>query len=387
MINTNDKRNTKQNNQAAPTHQPSSTKRHWWHVAFGVGLKPSGRDFRCNPYALLTLCAMALTVAITAAASSNDDMSNQHKSSTRAVFCNNVIEDDVASQAQDEEMAEQQDSNTVEQGTRLPSSFRHAQANTLTHPEWLAPAAQILSEGKRPLRILQIGDSHVAGRTFPLALKSSLIDALGEASSAYEGTGVWFTYVGSNGATSQRFLSEKYLSGFADAHPDLIIISLGTNEAHGMGYDEEQHDTQLDEFFDSLRNVCPSATIMLTTPPGDYLAMRQVTYRRTSRSPHKKVRVVRRTYRPNPMIGRCAANIASYGTQHHMSVWNLFDIAGGDEGSAPRNWFTARLMRADRVHFEPAGYELQGQMLGEAIARGLQTCTPGTLASTEDSGQ
>lgn len=378
MSNTNKERITKQNDLTDHANQSATTKQSQWRTALTMGFKSASHKPHWHLYMLLALCAVVLTVAVTAAASSRDALTNQQIASTRTVFLHSEAEAEDANQAQDEEA---QNNDTVTQGTRLPSSFRHTQANVLTHPEWLAPAAKILTEAKRPLRVLQIGDSHVAGRSFPLALKSSLTTTLGEASSADEGTGVWFTYVGSNGATSQRFLSEKYLSGFADVHPDLIIVSLGTNEAHGMGYDEEMHNTQLNEFFASLRSACPTATVMLTTPPGDYLAMKHVTYRRTSRSPHKKVRVVSRTYRPNPMIGRCAANIASYGTQHRMTVWDLYNIAGGEGGSAPRNWYVAHLMRADRVHFEPAGYELQGQMLGEAIAHALQGCEERSLAS------
>ena len=55
-----------------------------------------------------------------------------------------------------------------------------------------------------------------------------------------------------------------------------------------------------------------------------------------------------------------------------MPVWNMFDICGGEE-AAHRNWVTAHYMRADRIHFEPQGYTVQGKLLGEALARAFGT--------------
>lgn len=249
----------------------------------------------------------------------------------------------------------------------LPSSFRNTQQNVINNPELLRPAAVILRKGQRPLKVMQIGDSHVAGKTFPQTLKQTLCKYLGEAERPDSGTGVWFSYFGSNGATTQRFLTPGYMQKFAEKNPDLIILSLGTNEAHGMGYRKDLHEKQLNTFLAQLREACPEATILMTTPPGDYLSSSYVNYRRTSRSKKKK-RYVRYVKRPNPMSARCAELLAEYGEEHQMPVWNMFDICGGQE-AAQRNWVSAHYMRADRIHFEPQGYTVQGKLLGEALAR------------------
>lgn len=47
---------------------------------------------------------------------------------------------------------------------------------------------------------------------------------------------------------------------FAEKCPDLIMLSLGTNEAHGMGYRPEQHEVQLNNF----SNVCARLAPMLS---------------------------------------------------------------------------------------------------------------------------
>ena len=364
----------KRNDPTCSARRSSHTEKPRWHASTSSGFTPTAKGSSRKLYVLLTLWAVVLTVAMAAAVSDSNDTGGQQKRQTPEAFLHPEGNDTGKEQVRAEADQAKLDIDLERLNTKFPAAFRNTKPNALNHAEWLAPVAHMLGEGKRPLRVLHIGDSHVAGKSFPQALKSTLTATLGEASSADEGKGVWFSYVGSNGATSQRFLSEAYMNRFAEARPDFIILSLGTNEAHGMGYREDLHDRQLNEFFKQLHEACPDATVLLTTPPGDYLTTSYVNYRRTSRHSRKKVKVVRRTSRANPMSSRCAANIVNYGAEHHMSVWDLFSICGGEEGPAQRNWVSAHLMRADRIHFEPAGYRLQGQMLGEAILRGLHDC-------------
>ena len=150
----------------------------------------------------------------------------------------------------------------------------------------------------------------------------------------------------------------------AQKNPDLIILSFGTNECHGMGYREAQHREQLENFYAMLKETCPDAVIMMTTPPGDYLTTRSVKYVRRG-SGKKRRKVTRSVSRVNPMSVRCAAELESFGEEHGLPVWDLNTIAGGDD--AQRNWKSASLMRPDRIHFTPEGYTLQGRLLGEAI--------------------
>ena len=372
MNSTNDANNMKQNKQTKET-KASATEQPRWQASSCSGLTESSHSSRRKLYVLLGLWAVVLTVAMAAAVGSNDEDQRPRPNPTQKpnAFKADCTNEDscLTHPAQDAKLPI--DVDHLNQS--LPSSFRLTKPNQLIHAEWLTPVARILKEGKRPLRVLHIGDSHVAGKSFPQALKETLTASLGKASSATEGSGVWFSYVGSNGATSQRFLSDTYMKRFAESDADLIIVSLGTNEAHGMGYREDLHDRQLNRFFGLLKGACPHAVVVLTTPPGDYLTSSYVNYRRTSRHSHKKVKVVRHTSRPNPMSSRCAANIVSYGAEYGMPVWDLFSIGGGEEAPAQRNWVVAHMMRADRIHFEPAGYKVQGRLLGNAILAALAT--------------
>ncbi len=264
-------------------------------------------------------------------------------------------------------------------GNHLPHSFRACRRNCLQGAEVLLPAARILAGGERPLRVLHIGDSHVAGQSFPQAVRAELTRCLGEAQSPDEGSGVWFSYVGKNGATASTFTNGTYYEAFADKEPDLILLSLGTNEAHGMGYREDQHERQLSAFLEGLGRACPSAVVVLTTPPGDYLTTHYVNYRKMGRS-KRRTKQVHSAKRPNPMSGRCARFLASYARDHAMACWDLYEICGGDE-AAQRNWVSAHYMRPDRVHFEPKGYRLQGTLLAEALVRAL---SGGTTAGQQE---
>lgn len=246
----------------------------------------------------------------------------------------------------------------------MPRSFRNVQKNEILNSEYLRPVAQILIEADRPLRVLQIGDSHVAGKVFPGELEQTLEHYLGRAAEPDSGRGVWFDYVARNGATNQTLMTTAYMERFAAKRPDLIILSLGTNEAHSMRYSAKQHRQDLTAFLDRLKDQCPDAVVLMTTPPGDYLPYSYVT-----RTPSKG-RQVRRGRRPNPMSAKCAAFLVQMGSEQQMPVWDMYSIFGGAE-AAQRNWVASHYMRPDKVHFVPEGYKLQGQILGEALVNSL----------------
>ena len=246
----------------------------------------------------------------------------------------------------------------------LPASFANTQANLITRPEALRPVFDRMGRENRALRVLQLGDSHVAAKTFPYTVREQLQEAWGKADSDSAACGISFDYMARNGATIAKFLTPERLAAISERNPDLIILSFGTNECHGMGYREEIHRAELETALQQLRTACPTAVFLLTTPPGDYLSVRRVTYRRQGKN-RKRRRVVSYQSRPNPMSMRCAALIEQVAAEQQLAVWDLQTIAGGEE--AVRNYVAGRLMKADRVHFTPEGYELHGRLLGEAI--------------------
>lgn len=247
-------------------------------------------------------------------------------------------------------------------GATLPPNFINGSPNVITRSEALRSAFDILRRSQRPLRIVHVGDSHVAGKDFPMAVRATLVAALGEADT--DSThGVVFNFIGKNGAIAHHFATTEHMEQIAAYSPDLVIVSFGTNECHGMGYTEEQHHQQLNEFLDLLHTTLPEAAVLLTTPPGDYITTHTTSYVKRGRK--RRRRVTRSVLRVNPMTERGANLIANVAAERGLALWNLNAIAGG--GAAASQWHSAGLMRPDRVHFTPAGYTLHGQLLADAL--------------------
>ena len=62
--------------------------------------------------------------------------------------------------------------------------------------------------------------------------------------------------------------------------------------------------------------------------------------------------------------------IIKYGKENGIAVWDLYEIAGGD-GSAAKWVSNSLLSSRDHIHCTIAGYQLQGQLLAEAILEQL----------------
>ena len=256
--------------------------------------------------------------------------------------------------------------NCVETGDAMKHSFIHRQPNQIVHSEYLQPAFDTLCHSGRPLRVLHIGDSHVAGKDFPNSVKNGIVRALGTADNDSTGTGIYFSYLAKNGATAWNFLTPQRQSEIQKRKPDLIIMSFGTNECHGMGYRETVHLPVLKKSVELLHELCPQAVLLLTTPPGDYLSQRVKYYVRSKKN-GKCYRRYRYSRKPNPMSARCAALIRDFGAEAGCAVWDLHTIAGGE--AAVRNWTSHHLMRPDHIHFLPEGYAFQGALLSEAFLK------------------
>ncbi len=225
----------------------------------------------------------------------------------------------------------------------MPVSFRGTRPNQLYGGESLSPFFMKLASGRK-VKVLQIGDSHVRGNYFPLAIRGMLQESLNK-----EKELVTFDYIGINGAQASRFTNADMLHSIASKHADLIIISFGTNEAHG-NFVASSHTKILQSLIDCIRRSQPAVQFLLTTPPGSHIA----------RGGSGKV--------PNLVNGMVAENIVAFGRSQHIAVWDLYHIAGGDD-NACRNWTRAGLMQGDKVHFTASGYKLMGRLLTEALLK------------------
>lgn len=232
-----------------------------------------------------------------------------------------------------------------------PAAFRQLADNVLTDslgilkPFWEQLRLRHIGVVTDTLRIVHVGDSHIRGHIFPRTV--------GEAMQRDFGT-ISYTDVGINGAFCITFTRPDRVDKIADLHPDLLILSFGTNESHNRRYNSMTHYKQMDDLVRMLRERLPEVPMLMTTPPGSYESFRQ------SRR--------RRTYKINPRTDRTVQTIRRYADDNGLAVWDLYNVAGGVR-RACLNWQEAGLMRPDHVHYLPEGYRLQGEMLYQALLK------------------
>lgn len=188
------------------------------------------------------------------------------------------------------------------------------------------------------LRIVHVGDSHIRGHIFPRTAGARLQETFGEIS---------YTDMGINGAFCTTFTRPDRIAEIAALHPDLLILSFGTNESHNRRYNSLLHYRQMDELVRMIRDSLPDVPIVMTTPPGSYESFRQ--------------RRRRRTYKINPRTAVAVQTIRRFADANGIAVWDMYDVFGGSR-RACLNWQEAGLMRPDHVHYMPDGYRLQGEM-------------------------
>lgn len=247
----------------------------------------------------------------------------------------------------------------------MPAVFRNTTENELTDPAGsLNPFWEKLGALDRPLRIVHIGDSHVRGHVFPYVMRCILEDDFG--SKAVENipvtyqtsgiaretgsNGVVYHILGVNGATCQSFSTPEHIRQIADLHPDLVILSFGTNEAHGRRYNASEHTAAMNYLIAELKASCPDVAFLMTTPPGAY------------------VRNGRRGKIINPRTPLVVENELKFAREHGIAIWDMYDIVGGKQ-RACLNWNAAKMYQRDKIHFTHEGYTLQGLLLHEAFIK------------------
>lgn len=160
--------------------------------------------------------------------------------------------------------------------------------------------------------------------------------------------GLFYNVIGNNGATYQSYNRVPDMGhSVARLHPDLVIISLGTNEAFGR-FDEARMIDQIDRLVYDIKRNNPQAQLLLVTPMecqrkggGGYVI-------------NTNVKLIRNT-------------IVQYGKDHHIPVYDWYSIAGGDHAS--EKWIKEGLYGRDRVHHTVNGYRVQGFMLYDALTK------------------
>jgi lysophospholipase L1-like esterase len=163
-----------------------------------------------------------------------------------------------------------------------------------------------------------------------------------------EDPGIIYHSVGVNGAQVTSFLRCELLDEqLQKLDPDLIVISLGTNDAYGSPFDESVFQANYLEFLNRIKKANPGVPILLTTPGDCYKAKH-----------------------PNTNNIKAREAIYTLAKTENCNVWDFFTVMGGL--SSMQSWRNNGLAGGDRVHLTKAGYELQGSLMFDALVKGFE---------------
>lgn len=240
---------------------------------------------------------------------------------------------------------------------------------------------KIDDRANRKVRIVQIGDSHVRGHVLPAVLRQKLSSVWGSEAMVdqkinyhtsalaeeTENNGFVFHGMGKNGATIAYFMNPNKLDEIARLKPDLIIISVGTNESHSK-FVPDAYSAKLDTFMAEMKSRMAEQGIdvafLLTTPPCSHIVKTEINeYEDDDGKLHTetvKMKV------PNPVAADVSSFQFNYAVRHRLAVWNLYDVVGG-KTNACVNWKNTSLMAKDGIHYTNRGYTIQAELLGQAI--------------------
>jgi len=154
---------------------------------------------------------------------------------------------------------------------------------------------------------------------------------------------VQYHTIGVNGSMAKSYLRCTLFDNHLQLlNPNLVIISLGTNEAYGKDFTKEDFILNFTNLISKIHNSLPEAVILITTP-NDHLK---------DGLPNKNVEIVRESI----------YHLRAY---FSFGIWDFYDIMGGPESIL--EWHKKQLAAQDRLHFNRKGYEIQGELFVNAL--------------------
>lgn len=188
--------------------------------------------------------------------------------------------------------------------------------------------------------------------------------------------GVFYHTIGNNGATYDTY---NRIGGMGPSikalNPDLVIISLGTNEAFGR-LDTARIRQSIDTLVKNVREANPEAEILLVTPMECHRTTTKTVTKKVavkgkkrkgkrSRSRTRTVKSKVRTSGINTSIKPIRDEIVRYGQENGIAVYDWWEVAGGS--GASNTWIKNGLFSRDKVHHSAKGYRLEGRLMYDAL--------------------
>jgi lysophospholipase L1-like esterase len=155
--------------------------------------------------------------------------------------------------------------------------------------------------------------------------------------------GYIYSALGSNGASSESLLRcGMLMSQLRMVQPDVLILSLGTNDAYNRPFIPERIVQQFDSILYTLSIEFPELPVVLTIPGDAWF----------------------RDHKDNKNIPVLRSELLKLAGKYQCASWDLYTIMGG--ANSISKWYAAGLARKDRLHFSKEGYYLLGDLFAEA---------------------
>ena len=160
--------------------------------------------------------------------------------------------------------------------------------------------------------------------------------------------GIFLHASGVNGASTASWLRcQRFSEDLALVHPDLVILSIGINDAHDPDFKASRFKANYEQIIQRIRVASPGCAILLTTNTDSFIK------RRTANKRAEDVRQV----------------MLELSQEQGVAVWDALGVMGG-VGSI-RSWEGVGLAKRDRIHLTREGYALLGDLLYDALMEDL----------------
>lgn len=160
--------------------------------------------------------------------------------------------------------------------------------------------------------------------------------------------GIVYHTIGVNGARYSDY--NKYPLFFDQLEgleADLVIISMGTNEAFDK-IDGESFKTEINRFLKEVKSKNPRASILVTSPPPSYFSKGN----------------------PNTVASTLANEIIINGVDQKYAIWDMYYNLGGTLGLP--YLIEEQMLAKDLVHYTIKGYEYTGTLFYEGLMKVYQ---------------
>ena len=155
--------------------------------------------------------------------------------------------------------------------------------------------------------------------------------------------GLVWSVIGHNSAEYKHYAFHQ--SMWADTSipsQDLVILSLGTNDAIAKNFNEERLRKSIQEVFNLAKKRFPDVSILVTSPSDFYW-----------------------NYRPSRYLSRVVTILQEESQKSDFAFWNLYELSGG--AGSVSEWKSRGYLQKDGVHLTHLGYSYRGKILAQAL--------------------